>query len=369
MEVRQAIADLAEVRDRLAKFSASTAIRAGRRSPAALPRWPRAVCSLRWSRTRGAGRDSVPRDLARLPRLSRSRSTTARSWPGARATAARRLASQIRTVGMTILPAIVAGGVITLALVSRGVYDLLPGVWCIDLRARLLRFARDGAARRAYVAAGFGAFGTLLFSLPGIGRSPGGSCRPPSASVRSPSAPVRAEGRHARTIASMKPPAPFAYEGLERIFHERGRLAVCTCLVANANGLSFKAAGRLRVDRREPQPPPARAGRNRHRDAGAHARTGPPDDDGAHHRRGQARFLAYIDELEAVVRARACRATPKRRGAQAATGHVMIERAHARRRSHPAPARATSRSSWTAIAAGRRAANSPHRRPSRRRAR
>jgi hypothetical protein len=28
-------------------------------------------------------------------------------------------------------------------------------------------------------------------------------------------------------------PAPFAYEGLERIFHERGRLAVCTCLVAN----------------------------------------------------------------------------------------------------------------------------------------
>ena len=35
--------------------------------------------------------------------------------------------------------------------------------------------------------------------------------------------------------------APFAYEGLERIFHERGRLAVCTCLVANPAGMSFTA--------------------------------------------------------------------------------------------------------------------------------
>ena len=39
----------------------------------------------------------------------------------------------------------------------------------------------------------------------------------------------------------MKPQAPFAYEGLERIFHERGRLAVCTCLIANPGGMSFKA--------------------------------------------------------------------------------------------------------------------------------
>ena len=35
--------------------------------------------------------------------------------------------------------------------------------------------------------------------------------------------------------------APFAYEGLERIFNERGRLAVCTCLVANPAGMSFTA--------------------------------------------------------------------------------------------------------------------------------
>ena len=33
--------------------------------------------------------------------------------------------------------------------------------------------------------------------------------------------------------------APFAYPGLERIFHELGRLAICTCLIANPSGLSF----------------------------------------------------------------------------------------------------------------------------------
>src|ERR1700688_1323503 len=36
----------------------------------------------------------------------------------------------IRTVGMIILPAIAAGAVITLALVTRGLFDLLPGMWC-----------------------------------------------------------------------------------------------------------------------------------------------------------------------------------------------------------------------------------------------
>src|ERR1700674_3086593 len=33
--------------------------------------------------------------------------------------------------------------------------------------------------------------------------------------------------------------APYAYAGLERIFHERGRLAVCTCLIAHPEGMSF----------------------------------------------------------------------------------------------------------------------------------
>jgi predicted ArsR family transcriptional regulator len=102
----------------------------------------------------------------------------------------------------------------------------------------------------------------------------------------------------------MKAPAPFAYEGLERIFHERGRLAVCTCLIANPAGLSFTALqeacaltdGNL----------------NRHLHALSEtgivelARTrgkGRPTTTVRITESGKARFLGYIDELEAVVRA------------------------------------------------------------------
>jgi len=98
--------------------------------------------------------------------------------------------------------------------------------------------------------------------------------------------------------------APFAYEGLERIFHERGRLAVCTCLIANVEGMSFKALqeacaltdGNL----------------NRHLHALAEMDiveiervrgNGRPTTIVRITQSGKARFLAYIDELEAVVRA------------------------------------------------------------------
>ncbi len=99
-------------------------------------------------------------------------------------------------------------------------------------------------------------------------------------------------------------PAPYAYEGLERIFHERGRLAVCTCLVANPLGLSFKALqdacgltdGNL----------------NRHLHALAEMQivtiervrgSGRPTTIVRITDSGHQRFLAYIDELETVVRA------------------------------------------------------------------
>ena len=102
----------------------------------------------------------------------------------------------------------------------------------------------------------------------------------------------------------MKSPAPFAYEGLERLFHERGRLAVCTCLMAHAAGMRFKALqdacaltdGNL----------------NRHLHALAEdgivelAREtgkGRPSTSVRITPSGRERFLAYIDELETVVRA------------------------------------------------------------------
>ena len=97
--------------------------------------------------------------------------------------------------------------------------------------------------------------------------------------------------------------APFAYDGLERIFHERGRLAVCTCLVANPAGMSFTALieacaltdGNL----------------NRHLHALAEdgivsverlRGKGRPTTIVRISSGGKARFLAYIDALEAVVR-------------------------------------------------------------------
>lgn len=97
--------------------------------------------------------------------------------------------------------------------------------------------------------------------------------------------------------------APFAYEGLERLFHERGRLAVCTCLIAHPSGMRFRALqeacgltdGNL----------------NRHLHALAETGIVGLERSTGHGRPttivtisdpGRARFLAYIDELAAVVR-------------------------------------------------------------------
>lgn len=38
---------------------------------------------------------------------------------------------------------------------------------------------------------------------------------------------------------SSKSTAPFAYEGLDRVIHERARLSVLTSLITNPDGLSF----------------------------------------------------------------------------------------------------------------------------------
>ncbi len=97
--------------------------------------------------------------------------------------------------------------------------------------------------------------------------------------------------------------APFSYPGLERIFHERGRLAICTCLIAHPDGLSFTELqdacdltdGNL----------------NRHLHALGEVAivatdklrgSGRPQTIYRITKRGRQRFLAYVDELESVVR-------------------------------------------------------------------
>ena len=97
--------------------------------------------------------------------------------------------------------------------------------------------------------------------------------------------------------------APFAYSGLERIFHERGRLAVCTCLVTHPEGMSFtelqEACGLTDGNL------------SRHLSALAEmdivsvakeSNGGRPMTICRITKSGRTRFLSYIDELESVVK-------------------------------------------------------------------
>jgi predicted ArsR family transcriptional regulator len=97
--------------------------------------------------------------------------------------------------------------------------------------------------------------------------------------------------------------APYAYTGLQRIFHERGRLAVCTCLVAHPEGMSFT----------ELQEACGLTDGNLARHLAALADmgivavaketgNGRPTTICRITHAGRTRFLSYIDELEAVVR-------------------------------------------------------------------
>jgi predicted ArsR family transcriptional regulator len=125
-----------------------------------------------------------------------------------------------------------------------------------------------------------------------------------------PKKPARANGRE----------APYAYSGLQRIFHERGRLAVCTCLVAHPEGLSFTdlqdscglTDGNL----------------SRHLAALSEMEVVTITKETGHGRptticritsTGRTRFLAYIDELEAVVRDVHAQASDGRQPARLAT--------------------------------------------------
>lgn len=97
--------------------------------------------------------------------------------------------------------------------------------------------------------------------------------------------------------------APFSYPGLERIFHERGRLAICTCLIAHPDGLSFTELA-ASCDLSD-------GNLNRHVHALAELGfvtteklrvSGRQQTVYRITKRGRQRFLAYVDELEAVVR-------------------------------------------------------------------
>ena len=108
--------------------------------------------------------------------------------------------------------------------------------------------------------------------------------------------------------------APFAFGGLERIFHERGRLAICACLTAHPEGMAFTDLQRScgLTD----------GNLNRHLHALSElaivtmtkrTRNGRSLTLCKITRAGRARFLAYIDELESVVRDVQARADERQR--------------------------------------------------------
>src|ERR1700692_4734346 len=74
----------------------------------------------------------------------------------------------MRTVGMSILPAIAAGAAVTIARVARGLFDLLPGMWCATYALGLFSSRAMVPRDVVYVAVAFGALATTLFFLPGI---------------------------------------------------------------------------------------------------------------------------------------------------------------------------------------------------------
>jgi predicted ArsR family transcriptional regulator len=111
-----------------------------------------------------------------------------------------------------------------------------------------------------------------------------------------------------------------AFDALERVFHERGRLAICSALVAEQAGMSFRQLqdaceltdGNL----------------NRHLHALAElgivalsrkTGTGRPQTIVRITAKGRERFLAYIDALEEIVRSVQASASAKPRAARLAT--------------------------------------------------
>jgi hypothetical protein len=74
---------------------------------------------------------------------------------------------QIKTVGMTILPSIVVGGLLTAAFVVRGELGLLPGMWCLCYALGLIASRAMAPPGIGWVAALFAGSGAALLFAQG----------------------------------------------------------------------------------------------------------------------------------------------------------------------------------------------------------
>jgi hypothetical protein len=74
---------------------------------------------------------------------------------------------ELKTVGMTILPSIVAGGLFSAVFVERGELGLLPGMWCLCYALGLISSRAMAPPGIGWVAALFAASGAALLFAPG----------------------------------------------------------------------------------------------------------------------------------------------------------------------------------------------------------
>ena len=74
---------------------------------------------------------------------------------------------ELKTVGMTILPSIVAGGLFTIVFIVRGEVGLLPGMWCLCYALGLIASRAMAPPGIGWIAALFAASGAALLFAPG----------------------------------------------------------------------------------------------------------------------------------------------------------------------------------------------------------
>jgi hypothetical protein len=74
---------------------------------------------------------------------------------------------ELKTVGMTILPSIVAGGLFTAVFIARGELGLLPGMWCLCYALGLVASRAMAPPGIGWIAALFAAGGAALLFAPG----------------------------------------------------------------------------------------------------------------------------------------------------------------------------------------------------------
>jgi hypothetical protein len=168
MEVSRAIADLEEVRTRLAAVQRFRGLSGG----AAFASGVAAIVSGGFQAT-SVPVPATPADGARyvtiwIACLACSLAVNygaivlwlARHWSV-------RSRVELKTVGMTILPSVVAGGLFTAAFVSRGELGLLPGMWCLCYALGLIASRAMAPPGIGWIAALFAASGAALLFAPG----------------------------------------------------------------------------------------------------------------------------------------------------------------------------------------------------------